>query len=137
MLARGCLRKYPRAHEACVIKIPWQPSTMSFEMAVAALEPALSAYHALVGVARVELGDKVLVHEAASAIGQIAVQIARLEGTEVLVTMSASSHLREGEEERRFLAGLGIAPEHIFSSSHNTTKFEADIKRTTEGMALM
>lgn len=121
MLARGCIRKYPRAHEACVIKVPWQPSTMSFEMAVAALEPSLSAYHALVGVARVELGDKVLVHEAASARGQMAVQIARLEGAEVLVTMSASPHSREGEEERQFLAGsLGIAPEHIFSSSHNT-----------------
>ncbi|RYP74841.1 hypothetical protein DL771_002762 [Monosporascus sp. 5C6A] len=135
MLARGCMSKFPRAHEARVIKAPVQSNIMSFEIASTALESALTAYHAVVDVARVSRGDKVLVHEATSVTGQLAVQLVKMEGAEVFVTTSASLSC-EGEEEREknlLATTLGIAPEHIFSASHNTTSFAAGVRRVTEG----
>ncbi|KAH9990456.1 ketoacyl-synt-domain-containing protein [Xylariaceae sp. FL0662B] len=134
MLARGCMIKFPRAHETCVIRAPARSNIPSFEIASTALEPALTAYHAVIDVARVVRGDKVLVHEAVSATGQLAVQLAKMEGAEVLVTTSASPSCEREEKERNFLATtLGIAPEHIFSASHNTTSFAVGIKCATKG----
>lgn len=109
MLARGCMRKFPRAHESCVVKVDYT----SFATVAAVLEPVVTAYHAIVDVARVMEGDKVLIHEAASAMSQMAVQIAKMNRAEVFVTLTASS---DSQEEREFLADtLGVSPGHIFS----------------------
>ncbi|PGH18371.1 hypothetical protein AJ79_00437 [Helicocarpus griseus UAMH5409] len=132
MLSRGCLRKFPRAHETAVVKIPSQQSLKSYDVAAAVLEPALTAYRALIDVARVEQGDKVLVHEASSARGQIAVQIARLKGAEVLVTTQGAS-LEEEDEKQTLFDNMGIVPENIFSASGNTTSYIDWVKRATDG----
>ncbi|KAK2797957.1 polyketide synthase [Onygenales sp. PD_10] len=134
MLARGCMRKFPRAHETSVLKIPSQSNAMSFEVATATLEPALTAYRTVVDVARVNRNDKVLVHEAASARGQMVVQIAKMEGAEVFVTTgSSSSREEEAKEKELLVTTLGIAPEHIFPASHSTTSFAAGVRSITRG----
>lgn len=134
VLARGSMSNLPRAHETRVVRIP-KSEALTFEATAAALWPAATAYRALFDAARVCRGDKVLVHEAASAVGQMAVQIAKMEGAEVFVTTdSKSSGVAEEEKEKQFLATtLGIAPEHIFSASHNTTFFAGGVRRVTKG----
>ncbi len=62
-----------------------------FTMAQAAAFPAvhLTAYHALVELARPRLGDTVLVHSAAGGVGSALVQIARLLGCHVVAVVGA------------------------------------------------
>lgn len=61
---------------------------------------ALTAWQALVDTARIEPGDRVLVHAAAGGVGHLAVQIAKARGAEVLGTARAEKH--------EFLADLGV-----------------------------
>lgn len=50
----------------------------------------LTAWHALVDIARIKEGDSVLIHGAAGGVGLAAIQIARLHGARVLATASTS-----------------------------------------------
>ncbi|WP_182882692.1 NADP-dependent oxidoreductase [Microbispora sp. H10949] len=59
----------------------------------------LTAWQALVGIARIKEGDRVLVHRAAGGVGHLAVQIAKARGAYVLGTARADKH--------EFLRGLG------------------------------
>lgn len=63
-----------------------------------------TAYQALVDVAKVKQGDKVLVHAASGGVGHIAVQIAKAKGAYVIGTSSAKN--------KAFVMSLG-ANEHI------------------------
>src|SRR5262245_22280278 len=60
---------------------------------------ALTAWEALVDVAGVHEGQRVLVHAAAGGVGHMAVQIAKLKGAHVIGTASAPKH--------EFVKGLG------------------------------
>ncbi|MGV9773639.1 NADP-dependent oxidoreductase [Streptosporangium sp. NPDC003464] len=59
----------------------------------------LTAWQALVGIARVGEGQRVLVHAAAGGVGHLAVQIAKAHGAHVVGTARAAKHA--------FLRGLG------------------------------
>jgi NADPH:quinone reductase-like Zn-dependent oxidoreductase len=72
----------------------------------------LTAWQALVDVAEVGEGDRVLVHAAAGGVGHLAVQIARARGAYVMGTARAEKH--------EFLIGLGV-DEPI---DYTTTPFE-------------
>lgn len=67
------------------------PKPRSVDHATAAIVPisALTAWQALVERARLEPGERVLVHGGAGAVGSFAVQIARLCGARVITTVSA------------------------------------------------
>ncbi|MEV6862256.1 NADP-dependent oxidoreductase [Streptosporangium subroseum] len=60
---------------------------------------ALTAWQALVDTARVEAGQRVLIHAAAGGVGHLAVQMAKARGAHVIGTASAAKH--------EFLRGLG------------------------------
>jgi NADPH2:quinone reductase len=70
--------------EACVPL----PEGLSWEQAAALPVTHLTAYHALVTVARAEPGEVVLIHGAAGGLGSAAVQIARRLGLRVVATAS-------------------------------------------------
>ena len=70
----------------------------------------LTAWAAMVTHARVQSGQRVLVHGAAGGVGHIAVQIASDAGAEVIGTASARN--------RDFLAGLGATDVADYRSSH-------------------
>ncbi|QGV77652.1 NADP-dependent oxidoreductase [Streptomyces ficellus] len=53
---------------------------------------ALTAWQALVDTARVEAGQRVLIHAAAGGVGHLAVQIAKARGAYVIGTASAGKH---------------------------------------------
>jgi NADPH2:quinone reductase len=61
---------------------------------------ALTAWQALFEVAKLEAGQKVLIHAGAGGVGHFAVQFARERGAHVIATAS--------DANRDFLAGLGV-----------------------------
>lgn len=78
-----------------------KPANMSFEDAAGFSVVYLSAYHALKKQARLEAGETILIHTAASGLGLAAIQVAQALGATVFATAGS-------EEKRRHLRALGI-----------------------------
>ncbi|GAA2658580.1 MULTISPECIES: NADP-dependent oxidoreductase [Actinosynnema] len=76
-----------------------KPATLTHEEAAAVPLAALTAWQVLVDTARVEKGQRVLVHAAAGGVGHFAVQFAKHLGAHVIGTASAGRH--------EWLTGLG------------------------------
>lgn len=79
MGAFGSFRSRPRAKMDAVHKIP---DGLSYFDVVSHVNPAMTAWYGLVNLARLQKGEKVLIHSAAGATGQMAVGIARIIGAE-------------------------------------------------------
>jgi NADPH:quinone reductase-like Zn-dependent oxidoreductase len=101
----GMLR-YPGGHGAYAeyVTAPTRhlarkPGDLDHVQAAAIPLAALTAWQALVDVARLQTGQRVLVHAAAGGVGHFAVQIAKARGAYVIGTASAGKH--------RFLRELG------------------------------
>jgi hypothetical protein len=73
MLADGCMRQYPRAHETSVFPIP---DSLPFDIAASIVVSGLTAYHCLFNVAQIQQGERILIHSAAGSTGQMVVRIA-------------------------------------------------------------
>ncbi|MBU6352401.1 MAG: SDR family NAD(P)-dependent oxidoreductase, partial [Chloroflexi bacterium] len=84
----------------------------------------LTAWYALVEVAQLQPGERVLIHAAAGGVGQAAVQIARLLGAEVFATASPGKWA--------FLRGQGI--HHLFNS--RTLDFADAVRECTDGQGV-
>jgi myxalamid-type polyketide synthase MxaB len=93
----------------------------SFEAASAIPTVFFTAYHALLSLAQLKTGERVLIHAAAGGVGLAAVQLARLAGAEVFATASPGKW--------GFLRGLGVA--HVMNS--RTLDFADEILRLTGG----
>ncbi|MCI2423279.1 NADP-dependent oxidoreductase [Saccharopolyspora sp. K220] len=76
-----------------------KPSNVDHVQAGAIPLAALTAWQALVDTARLQAGQRVLIHAAAGGVGHLAVQIAKARGAYVIGTASAGKH--------EFLRGLG------------------------------
>jgi NADPH:quinone reductase-like Zn-dependent oxidoreductase len=77
-----------------------KPRGLDWAAAAALPLAGLTAWQALVDVADVQPGQRVLVHAAGGGVGHLAVQIAKARGAYVIGTASAGKHA--------FLRGLGI-----------------------------
>lgn len=80
-----------------------KPSAISHEAAAAATLAALTAWQALVTHAKVQKGQKILIHAAAGGVGHYAVQIAKHLGAYVIGTSSAANKdfvLSRGADEQ-------------------------------------
>ncbi|NEP12525.1 MAG: type I polyketide synthase [Symploca sp. SIO2C1] len=98
-----------------------KPQQMSFNEAATLPLTFLTAYYGLQQLAKIQPGEKVLIHAAAGGVGQAAVQIAQLAGAEIFATASP------GKWE--FLKSLGI--KHIMNS--RTLDFAEEIIESTAG----
>lgn len=96
-------------------EIVQRPDSLTVEQAGAIPLVALTAWQALVGIADVQPGQRVLIHAAAGGVGHVAVQIAKARGAHVIGTASAPKH--------DFVKGLG-ADEVI---DYRSTDFETAI----------
>ncbi|MFF4256022.1 NADP-dependent oxidoreductase [Streptomyces sp. NPDC001663] len=76
-----------------------KPATVDHVHAAAAPTATLTAWQALIDIARVGPGTRVLIHAAAGGVGHAAVQLAKAEGAFVVATARADRH--------DFLRGLG------------------------------
>lgn len=96
-----------------------KPARLS--MAEAATIPAafLTAYHALHELARIQPGERILIHAAAGGVGQAAVQLAQRAGAEVFATASPGKWPK--------LSALGVS--HVASS--RTLEFADAVRRAT------
>ncbi|KAF2468466.1 reducing type I polyketide synthase [Lindgomyces ingoldianus] len=117
-----CFKSYARTNVQLVMKIP---DGLSFAAAAGLPCCAITAYHSLVEVARLQKGESVLIHAAAGGTGQAAVQIAQHIGAEVFVTVSSE------RKKKLLIDHYGIQEDHIFYS-RNTT-FAQGIMRVTNG----
>ncbi|KAG8162587.1 hypothetical protein KVR01_008352 [Diaporthe batatas] len=122
MVALGCMRSHPRAASDVVVRIP---ESLSYHAAVSAINPGMTAYHSLVNIARLQAGEKVLIHSGAGSTGQMAIAIATWLGAEVFTTVSSKS-------KKTLLIDLfNIREDHIFYS--RDTSFAKGIMRVTDG----
>lgn len=120
MITPGCMRTHPRAPFTDVVKIP---NDTTIEAAVGSVSPAITAYYSLTSIARLERGERILIHSGAGATGQMAVRISQMVGAEVFATVGS-------DEKREFLVReLGIPNDHIFYSRDES--FKRGIMRMT------
>lgn len=89
LLGGGGYAEYCVTHEDMAIPLPDQ---LSFEEGAAIPEVFLTAYQALHWLARIQPGEKILVHAGASGVGTAAIQLIGLHGADCIVTASAGKH---------------------------------------------
>ncbi len=121
-IAPGSFSKYVVTRAALIDKIP---ENLTFEESATIPITFLTAYFALVKLANVKEGNKVLIHAASGGVGQAAIQICKMVGAEIFATAGS-------DEKRQFLRDLGI--KHIMNS--RTTDFAGEIMRITEGKGI-
>lgn len=92
-----------------------KPQTLTHAEAAAIPLAALTAWQVLVDTAKVEAGQRVLIHAAAGGVGHFAMQLARHLGATVIGTASSRHH--------EWLRGIGAA-ELI---DYTTTQFESEL----------
>src|SRR5262249_50588440 len=102
------------------------PAGWSFADAAAVPIVFLTAYYALVDLARLQPGERGLIHAAAGGVGMAATQLARHLGAEVFGTASPGKW--------GAVRALGVAADHIASS--RTLEFEPAFLRATEGRGM-
>lgn len=122
MVRPGCMRTYLRAPASAVFKIP---DSLPFHDAVAAVNPGMTAYHALINIARLQEGEKVLIHSAAGSTGQMAIWIAKRVGAEIFATVGFD------KKKQLLVDTFEVSPDHIFYSRN--TSFAQGIMRITNG----
>ena len=98
-----------------------KPKAMSFAEAATLPLTFLTAYYGLQHLAKIQPGERVLIHAAAGGVGQAAVQIAQRAGAQIFATASPSKW--------EFLKSLGI--KHIMNS--RTLNFAKEIRELTAG----
>ncbi|PVI01618.1 hypothetical protein DM02DRAFT_590921 [Periconia macrospinosa] len=122
MVTRGSMRQYPRSDQREIHHIP---QDMSFEEAASLIGPAITAVYSLVEIARLRRGEKVLIHSAAGATGQLAVMLAQSIGAEVFCTVGTDA------KRSHMVKHFGIPESRILYSRDAT--FAQGIRRLTNG----
>ncbi|KAG9238221.1 putative lovastatin nonaketide synthase [Amylocarpus encephaloides] len=119
---QGAHRSIVREQAALCYKLP---ENISFTTAAAFTCIMITAYYAFHDLARLQPGEKVLIHAAAGGVGQMAIQVAQMMGAEVIATC--------GSQAKRDLlkSTYGLTDDHIFSS--RDPSFVKDILNLTHG----
>ncbi|WP_348262267.1 SDR family NAD(P)-dependent oxidoreductase [Telmatobacter sp. DSM 110680] len=99
-----------------------KPSRVNYEQAATIPVAFMTAWYALHNLARIQRGEKILIHAATGGVGLAAIQIAQLAGAEVFATAGS-------QEKRNWLRRQGIR--HVMDS--RTTTFAREISRVTKG----
>lgn len=89
LLAGGGYAEYAVIHEDVAMPIP---ENLDFLAAAAIPEAFLTAFQALVWIAKLKEGETLLIHAGASGVGTAALQLTRLIGARAFVTASAEKH---------------------------------------------
>lgn len=99
------------------------PEEISTDAAATLPVAFLTAYYALVHLARLEAGETVLIHGGAGGVGLAALQIAKLCGAKVIATAGSP-------DRRALLRDLGV--DHVFDS--RSLSFVEDVRRVSDGV---
>lgn len=98
-----------------------KPNGMSHTDAASVPVAFLTAHHALVRLAQLEPGERVLIHAGAGGVGLAAIQIAQHVGAEIFATAGS-------EAKRDYLRSLGVR--HVLNS--RTLDFAEEIRELTD-----
>jgi acyl transferase domain-containing protein/NADPH:quinone reductase-like Zn-dependent oxidoreductase/acyl carrier protein len=98
------------------------PADMAFEAAATVPSAFFTVHYALNHLARLQEGEKILIHGAAGGVGIAAIQFAKWKGAEIFATAGS-------EEKRDFLRLLGV--DHVLDS--RSLAFADEILAITEG----
>lgn len=98
--------------------------SISFEVAASTQSVYNTAHHALINIARIKKGDRVLVHAAAGGVGHAAISVCKHVGAIVYATASV--------DKRAAVRAMGV--EHIYDS--RSTSWFADIMRDTNNRGM-
>ena len=94
---RGAYAELIVAPAATIVR---KPQALTFEQASGIPTVAYAAYNAVIDIANVQHGQRVLVHGGAGGVGSAAVQLAKSRGAFVLATASLRNH--------EFLRSIGV-----------------------------
>lgn len=89
LMAGGGYAAYAVLHSRLAMPIP---EALDYQQAAALPEAFLTAWQALKWLAKINAGEKVLIHAGASGVGTAAIQLAKALGAEAWVTASAPKH---------------------------------------------
>ena len=117
----GCARTFARCDHRLAVKMP---ESLTYAEGAAFPVTAISAYYALVELARLQKGESILIHCGSGGTGQMAVQIAQQLGAEVYVTVGLK------EKKQLMMESYQIPEDHIFYS--RDTSFASGIMRMTD-----
>ena len=120
--APGAFARHVTVPEFAVARIP--PS-LSFDAAATIPVAYLTAYYSLVHVARIQAGERVLIHGGAGGVGLAAIQIVKWRGAIPIATAG-------NPEKRALLALLGV--EHVFDS--RSQAFSEGVMEITSGLGV-
>jgi NADPH:quinone reductase-like Zn-dependent oxidoreductase len=98
-----------------------RPPGLEAQAAAAIPVNYLTAYQMLFGMARINRGDRVLIHQAAGGVGLAAIDLCRIAGAETYGTASASKH--------EFIRSRGLDQ----PIDYRTKDYEAEVRRLTGG----
>ena len=102
-----------------------KPDKLSHDEAATIPITFLTAYHALVRLAQLAPGERLLIHAGAGGVGLAAIQIAQQVGAELFATAGS-------DRKRDYLRELGVP--HVMNS--RTLEFADEILRTTDGQGV-
>jgi NADPH:quinone reductase-like Zn-dependent oxidoreductase/NADP-dependent 3-hydroxy acid dehydrogenase YdfG/aryl carrier-like protein len=117
--AQGALASHITLDAGVVVA---KPEALGFEEAATVPIVFLTAWYALEKLARLQPGERVLIHSAAGGTGLAALQIARRAGAEVFATAGTPA-------KRALLRALGV--KHVMDS--RSLAFADEVKRATGG----
>lgn len=121
-MAPYAFRSYVTVHRNLVFR---KPSHLSFEEAATLPTVFLTSHYALVHLARMQKGERVLIHAGTGGVGQAAIQIAQHLGLEIFSTAGS-------EEKRQMLRDMGV--HHVMNS--RTLDFADEIMAITGGQGV-
>lgn len=121
-IAGGTFQRYVTTHAGLVTR---KPESLSFEDAAALPIVFLTAAYALDHLAKIQAGDRILIHSGSGGVGLAAIALAQQAGAEIFATAGSP-------EKRAFLKELGVP--HVLHS--RTLDFADDIRRITDGAGM-
>ncbi|OIW25172.1 hypothetical protein CONLIGDRAFT_690934 [Coniochaeta ligniaria NRRL 30616] len=101
------------------------PADMTFELAASIPVVYSTAYYGIVQLARMEPGEKILIHAASGGVGQAAIQLAQMIGADIYATVGTA------EKKQLLIDTYSIPEEHIFFSRN--TDFGPAVRAATGG----
>lgn len=116
---RGAYAELAVVPTSALVKIP---DTIDFKMAAAVMLQGMTAHYLTRSICPLKQGDVALVHAAAGGVGLLLVQMAKMQGTRVIGTVST-----EAKAELALEAGADAV---IFYTRQD---FEPEVKRLTSG----
>jgi NADPH:quinone reductase-like Zn-dependent oxidoreductase len=100
---------------------------MHFGTAASLPSNLVLAYYSLVMIGRLQKGESVLIHDSASALGQISIQMAQVIGADIFTTTSY--------EDRNLITSLyGIESSHVFEAE--SSQLSKSVRRLTRGQGV-